>query len=46
MELDHTLKREIVSDDMTFMCANLKKLELGMYLFQGCKKGYTTQSPD
>jgi hypothetical protein len=25
MELGHTLKREIVPDDMIYMCANLQK---------------------
>jgi hypothetical protein len=38
MELDHTLKREIVPDDMIYKCANPeKKLDLGKYLFQGSK---------
>jgi hypothetical protein len=38
MELGHTLKREIVPDDMIYKCANLqKKLELEKYLFQGSK---------
>jgi hypothetical protein len=38
IELDHTLKREIVPDGMIYKCANLqKKLELEKYLFQGSK---------
>jgi hypothetical protein len=45
-ELVLTLKREIVPDDMFYECANLKKLEIGNYLFQGSKKSYTAQIPD
>jgi hypothetical protein len=45
-ELVPTLKREIVPDGIIYMCTNLKKLELGKYLFQGSIKSYTTQIPD
>jgi hypothetical protein len=39
MELDHTLKRKIVPDNMIYKCVNIqKKLELGKYLFQGSNR--------
>jgi hypothetical protein len=37
MELVHTLKREIIPDDMIYKCANLNKLDLWKYLFQESK---------
>jgi hypothetical protein len=39
VELDHTSKRESVSHNLFYKCANLKKkLELKKYLFQGSKQ--------